>query len=161
MGPNEESRPASRIGRHPSDSQHRLRTKPGHQAGAHPALRAAFKDTHGQHLALQRLRADLAARALQQLPQPLHSHGAGALSRLAGALLSRYDRGRTRYKHAAPLSSRKAHRSQPESRAGRGNPALTHFRGGPDRPEKRRDLNMAAVGGAETPQPKRWHASKY
>lgn len=45
-----------------------------------PALR--LKDTHGQHLALQRLRADPAAGALQQLPQPLDSHAAGPLLNL-------------------------------------------------------------------------------
>lgn len=41
-----------------------------------PRPRRLVKDTHGQDLPFQRLRADLPARALQQLPEALDSHEA-------------------------------------------------------------------------------------
>lgn len=45
------------------------------RASLHPKHRSRVKDTHGEDLPFQRLRADLAPRALQQLPEPLNSHG--------------------------------------------------------------------------------------
>lgn len=56
--------------------------EPSPPAVARPAPSLRLKDTHGQHLALQRLRADPAAGALQQLPQPLDSHAAEPLLNL-------------------------------------------------------------------------------
>lgn len=54
----------------------------GCNAGASPPAqpRRRGKDTHGEDLPLQRLRADRPPGALQQLPEPLHTHEAGTRS---------------------------------------------------------------------------------
>lgn len=52
--------------------------------GAHPGAPEHVKDTHGEDLPLQRLRAHLPPGALQQLPQPVHPHDGPGDSRGRG-----------------------------------------------------------------------------
>lgn len=135
-------------------------SSPSHRADTRSQHRRCVKDTHSQHLALQRLRADSAARALQQLPKPLNSHGPGALSRPRKAFASR---GQTSCKRKEPLHSRRAHRS-PAGTSATGvrkknikNTTLRNFRRGTRPPGRRRTVNMVAVGGAVTLQLNGWH----